>query len=477
MRRAIEHGFTEPELRIAIDNIKASIENQEKELDKDYIDSIVERCEDHILDNSNLNNPNILCSLKKHLIKLVDLEDCQKWIKELITDENKVFIVREPSNVKTPTTEQTILDAVEAAEQAPIAPYELRTVDRPLMIDEPTPGSITEKTRHEGFDVTTYTLSNGMKVSVKPNTTDEDQIIIKSITHHGLLNADIDTLPAAQLSDMVAQRSGIAGLSPTELRQVLAGRSGHYSRSINDTKSAYTAITTKKDLETFFQLQHLTFTQPGQRKEPFDEVVRIVKEALSNADNDPKRIFSRQILEHNNSGHHHFKKLTLADIDKATYEDSIEHYKQIFSNPANFHTVIVGNIDPTALEPLIEKYLASIPTTPSTLPTEPHLGTFPAGITYKPVYAGERLTLATRLTFPTTEQPGDISTLRHRLWLTHTLQHRIHEKLRNEQEKRTQYMSHIQEQPIHVRQKHIPLLPTREKPKTWKTSKNPLSRR
>jgi zinc protease len=59
------------------------------------------------------------------------------------------------------------------------------------------------------------------------------------------------------------------------------------------------------------------------------------------------------------------KQPSVKDVEELDYSRSVEIFKERFSNAADFKFTIVGSIDEDTLEPLLEKYVASLPVSKS----------------------------------------------------------------------------------------------------------------
>lgn len=53
--------------------------------------------------------------------------------------------------------------------------------------------------------------------------------------------------------------------------------------------------------------------------------------------------------------------MKLEDVEKLNYDRIIEIYKELYANPGSFTFAFVGTVDENALKPLVEQYLASLP--------------------------------------------------------------------------------------------------------------------
>jgi zinc protease len=51
------------------------------------------------------------------------------------------------------------------------------------------------------------------------------------------------------------------------------------------------------------------------------------------------------------------------DVEMLDYNEAINLYRQRFADASNFTFIFVGNVDPATLRPLVEQYIASLPST------------------------------------------------------------------------------------------------------------------
>src|SRR5262249_12290605 len=82
-------------------------------------------------------------------------------------DKGRVITIVGPANVKLPS-EAEVTAMVKAALEAPTKPWVDTTPDRPLVVTAPTPGKVVKTSHDAATDATVWTLSNGVRVVVKP---------------------------------------------------------------------------------------------------------------------------------------------------------------------------------------------------------------------------------------------------------------------------------------------------------------------
>ena len=436
LRRIEQHGFTEEELADALTKVKLSFEHQEKQIGKEDLDDFCSAAASHFMKGSKIIDDHAIVAVGQAVLSAVDTEACNAWLKLLFPSDNRIIVAREPSSTTEPATGEALLAAMQTASTAEVAPYKPIVVDRPLMISEPTPGEIVSTDTVDALGLTIYTLSNGMRVTVKPTDLDEDLVIINS----SILDGELRTTTAeqrlsAEATENLLERSGIAGLEPRQIRKLLTTEHCVWTRSIGKNISGYRGAAAGDSLETILQLQHLSFTEPGMRPEIFESTMGIIEELVRNRDKRPTNVFWTSLNEHNTQGHPHHQPLNTDTLPKVSFEEAEAFNRRIFSDPSVAETIIVGNVDTESLVPLIEKYLASIPRPSDSIdrPFGP-LAEFPAGVTSKEVYAGDDEQCTTLMTFPCDEAEGDVHTRRVRSWLRLIANPRLMKKMRTEEE-------------------------------------------
>src|SRR5205823_3897546 len=125
--------------------------------------------------------------------------------------------------------------------------------------------------------ITQWELSNGVKVILKPTTFKEDEIVFSATSPGGTsLASDADFIPA-QTAPMVIAAGGLGKLSTTDLQKTLAGKTASASAGISEVEESLSGGSSRKDLETMFQLIYLRFTQPRPDPTAFGVVTSRMK--------------------------------------------------------------------------------------------------------------------------------------------------------------------------------------------------------
>ena len=116
-----------------------------------------------------------------------------------------------------------------------------------------------------------------------------------------------------------------------------------------------------KDLEKMFQLIYLRFTAPRADAEQFEAMKARLLPQLENRSARPEVAFSDTLVAALTQNHPRARPLTAASISQMSLDRSMAFYKSRFADASDFTFVFVGSFQVDAIKPLVERYLASLP--------------------------------------------------------------------------------------------------------------------
>lgn len=204
-------------------------------------------------------------------------------------------------------------------------------------------------------------VQRGPRVWVKPTDFKNDQVLLTAFSPGGLsLVSDADFIPASTAVAIVGE-SGLGAFDQTALRKKLAGKIVGVRPSLGDISEGLSGSASPQDLETLFQLVYLTFTAPRADAAVYSALQTRMRETVQNRLNDPDAVFADAVSRALYGNHPRHQPATLATIEAMDRETSLRILRERFANAGDFTFVLVGNLDPAALRPLVEQYLASLP--------------------------------------------------------------------------------------------------------------------
>jgi zinc protease len=299
--------------------------------------------------------------LVQRFVPAITLDEVNKVAKEWASG-SRVVLVNAPKKPGLVLPGETQLAAaIKTASGADIKPYVDVAGTQALMERLPQPGSVTSSTVKGRVGLIEWELSNGMKVVLMPTTFKQDEVIFRATSPGGSSLASDRDFIAARTAAQVVAAGGVGPFNVIQLRNALAGKAVAVSAFIDDTDEGLSGGASPKDLETMFQLIYLTFTQPRADPATVATMAAQTKAMLANQQASPEYVFQQTLVAALTQDHPRARPMTPAMIDQVNLERSFAFYKDRFADASDFTFVFAGSFDIPTIKPLIERYLASLP--------------------------------------------------------------------------------------------------------------------
>lgn len=296
-------------------------------------------------------------------LKNISVAEVNTLAANFISDQNLIAIVQAPEKEKENLpSEATLLEWIKSAGQD-VQAYVDNTVTKPLMEKKPVAGSVVNEKKVDEIGVTELTLSNGVKVILKPTDFKNDQIIFSATSKGGTSLASDADFRSAEMADGLVAASGIAEFDQSQLGKLLTGKVASVSPYIGTYSEGLSANSSPKDLETALQLTHLYFTAPRKDPSVLKTQLESMKTVLSNRLTQPIAVFQDTASAVLNSYKKRAQQITIAEFGQINLDKALAFYKERFANAADFTFTFVGNFKVEEIKPLLTTYLASLPAT------------------------------------------------------------------------------------------------------------------
>jgi zinc protease len=355
-------GFTDAEVERAkatlLDEYEKMYNNRNKELNNRYVQEYVRSfTEDEAIPGIEYEY-----NFFKQFSPMINAQAINGAVQQLLGNKNIVITVTGPEKegITYPTVDE-LLNVFNTVEAENITAYEETVSNEPLITQLPKAGSVVKTETDDKFGTTIWTLSNGMKVVIKKTNFKDDEILMSSHAYGGtsiIADADINN---ANMASMVPSVGGIGNFSSTDLKKALAGKSANVNNHISSYVQGLNGSSSIKDLETLLQLTYLYFTAPRKDEGAYSNIMELIKNQLKNLTSEPSFIMNINRTKAMYGDNPRMQVMMLEDAEKLNYDRIIEIYKEIYANPGSFVFNFVGTVDEAALKPLVEQYLASLP--------------------------------------------------------------------------------------------------------------------
>ncbi|MBX6333503.1 MAG: insulinase family protein, partial [Gemmatimonadaceae bacterium] len=220
-------------------------------------------------------------ALARRLVPTITADEVNRVLAGFDSLRGRVVLASGPVSSASALPDTATLLAALAGPVAALPAYVDSTANAPLIAHEPEPGKVIATARIDTLGVDIWTLSNGVRVILKPTTLDPGQVLITSYRDGGTSVApDSELVPAVTALDIVS-RSGLGAYDAAALRKRLAGTVASVGGALGPYGEGVWGSGSPKDIATLFQLVYLQFTAPRLDSVAFEQYRAALRDALA----------------------------------------------------------------------------------------------------------------------------------------------------------------------------------------------------
>ncbi|MDO5449605.1 MAG: insulinase family protein [Akkermansia sp.] len=358
VRRACRYGFSKSELEEVLTSHRTSLTQLANTWDtisaKDIASSIIDSLDEEDVFTDPAEDMRAFEASVKSL--LADPDQCRRQLaKDFETDRAKLIM---GGNVPEGMTAEQLRTAYDAALKTEVAkPAEQQEVA--FAYDKVgEPGSIVLQNTIEDIGVTTITLSNGVKVNLKPIDFKKGSISVSAAVDGGSLRMPapgLDTVAGA-----VMNMGGLEAHTRTDLDRLLSGHVAGVSFDSSRDRFTFAGGTTAADLELQCKLIVASILHPGYR--PDGEVLlrRALPSQYKKFKTTPQGAFSMQSMRKLFGDDPRFVVPEQEQVEACTTEMVKQALTPYLQNGA-MEVTIVGDFKVADVLPVLERTFGAMP--------------------------------------------------------------------------------------------------------------------
>ena len=362
--RVARFGFTETELARQKVNVLRNYERLALEKDNAMSAPKADEYIRNFLLGETLPSANDEYALHQRFVPEITLAEINKLAREWFpsSTQNRLVILTAPQKSGLVIPDEAKLAAIiKEPPPADLKPY-VDTVGTAALLEAlPAPGKIVNIKTVDNVGLTMWELSNGVKVVLKPTTFRNDEILFRASSPGGTsLASDADYIPAITATQVITA-GGLAKFSAIDLGKMLTGKVASASPFISELEEGLNGSSSRKDLETMFQLIYLRFTQPRADANAFAVQATQARTFMSNQSVVPEFAFFDALTTTRYQNHPRRRIATAETVDQWNLDKSLAFYKDRFADASDFTFYFVGSFDEATIKPLVERYLGTLP--------------------------------------------------------------------------------------------------------------------
>ncbi len=395
-----KYGFTQAELDKAKTVYLQSIEQKLKTAAQTVSDDYVKEYQDAFLNGNAIAGIEWEAQYTKTHINEIGLKDINEVLNNYVKNNGTdIFVMSsEPKKSSLPDS-VTLASWMKDVSDSTLKAFIADSVSKQLFARKIKPGKIVKRETVSKLGITEVTLSNGVKVVLKPTDFKTEQIFFRAFAPGGTsLYNDSDYDAAANAAALISH-CGLDNLNPVELSNVLTAKTINVQSAINARDEQLNGGAVPADMETAMQLVYLQFTSPRKDDKLFKNTIENAAASLANRYADPMNIFADSVNYVLGNYAYRSSPQTQQRLRNISRDKVYKIYKQRFGDASGFTFVFVGDFKTDSLLPLIEKYLGALPSSYKHAKARDLGIHIPSGQLVKKVYAGNENKAVVRLIF------------------------------------------------------------------------------
>ncbi|UTW58273.1 insulinase family protein [Kordiimonas sp. SCSIO 12603] len=342
LRRALEFGFTQAEIKELHANWRTSYEYGVNAADKRPNGGLANYILGSFHSNSVATAPDTNMEVFERYLQQVTADAMLNAMREIWSKAHpKFFFV---SNEQVENAEARIMAAVAAAGQIAVTPHEDGEVKAFAYTEFGPAGKIVSRTPIEGTEGEAVLFENNVMLNIMKTDYQDDTVQMRARFGGGVIATPKDKPGINILMGTVFTGGGLGAHSATDLRKVLAGRTASANIAAGLDNYSFRSAVTPKDVLLQLQLWGAYLLDPAYRKEPLVQFRKSVETIYQSLDSSPGAVAGNQVGRLIYSGDNRFflpEKNELLAIDE-------QNVRTLLKEPliaSALEVTIVGDID------------------------------------------------------------------------------------------------------------------------------------
>lgn len=362
IERMRRDGVTEDELGRAVDGYSVYSRQIYDQRDSAQDIEFATRIAAHHLSGTDMMSPGQRFDIESDILDRMSTASVEKALSAFITRTPTVLVIGPDDEVSNLPTESDIAAAVEGMSgiilRDRVDPAEVATV----LMERPDPVAPEKSTVDPQFDYRTLEFGNGATVYIWESDIARESVFAQIEGFGGSSVVDVDELVEAFLMTDIAGRSGVAGFDVPALRRLLADRLVSLQPWISETRQGMEGSSSVADVETLFQLIHLTMTNPRFDAVAVDAVLDEIRTLDASREDVPSLLFEEALnTAYYGDDPRYFVIPTAAQVEDFDIAVADRLFQERFGNPEGFAFALVGDFQADEIADLAARYIGTLP--------------------------------------------------------------------------------------------------------------------
>ncbi len=360
LRRALEYGFTEVEVREQTARILRRYEQEAERADTRRSREIAERIVRGISEPHVYTSPAQDLAIVRKALENMTPEDALQILRNTWQANDSRYIFIGGNLEEEDDAENLIKSIYRESRKVDVVPPVEEEDAMFAYVDFGTPGSISEQQRIEDLGITRLQFDNGLRVNLKPTDFESNTIHVAAGFGSGLLEMPRDMPGLNLLAEALFIHGGLQQHSYQEIQRLFAGKTVNVTFSVNDNVFVLQGSTTSNDFEAQMRLLTAYLIEPGYREESLRRARRNFEEASLQRRHDPYGIYAEKVERYLTGDDPRFG----IPPEEQLLQLSSDDVRQWLRGPLNdgaLELSVVGDFDTQEVIPVLKATLGALP--------------------------------------------------------------------------------------------------------------------
>ena len=360
LRASVQNPFTEAELARAVSALTARADQQLAQFgsvqDGDLANGLVA----HFLSGADLSSVDDSHQMTIETLEGLDIDRVNEHYGWMMTGAAPIILVVGPDAERVGTVAEH-LEALELASVAELDAFDDSIEEIEELLAEPEP---IEEDRQRNLEVSNgfeLEFDNGMRVLFQHSAISEGQVLLVSESPGGRIELSNADGAVAASAVAAVSTSGLGPWEPIQMRRYLADRDVSLTPYVADFSEGFSGSAATSDLETLFEMLHLSVIEPRVDEVPFAQELERARDRVERGLLDSATAASIALSDARTGGGALVAAPTNAQLDSLTEADAQRIYQDRFSSLDEHVIVIVGDVDEDVVIDLARTYIATLP--------------------------------------------------------------------------------------------------------------------
>ena len=358
VRRALEHGFTEGEIRRELKEWRASLEDAAGSASTRTTSDLASEIASDFSDGHVFTHPGVQLAIFEKYAPTLSPANVLAGLKEVVQGNGPVIVLT--SNEPVQGGDAAIASAYEASSQVPVA-----EITRQDSKDFPytsfgTAGTVTGRQHLDDLDVSLIQFSNGVRLNFKKTGFEKDTINVAVRFAGGLLALHKSKPGTYWMLPFSFSEGGLQKLTTDELEESTAGKIVGASLGLDDDAFEFDGKTRPQDMLLQMQLLAAYATDPAYRSNGLERLQASAESDLRSFSSSSGRVLFRESSGLLHSGDKRWAFPTLAQLQAIKMTDVKSAISPALAD-APIEITVVGDINEDEVIKAVSATFAALP--------------------------------------------------------------------------------------------------------------------